>query len=113
MEPRLPTQLWVKARLALWNQQGYPAVLRRRGDDHGGTIIICVDRCNGTSILLGQRRDFSGAIQWAALGSGEAMAAIEETEYLERATKIDRDIWVLGVEAARDWPPLDEPVVQL
>lgn len=110
MEPRLPTQLWVKARLALWNQQGYAAVLRRRGDDHGGTIIICVDRCDGTSILLGQRRDFNGAIEWAALGSGAVMTVEQETAYLEHATKTDRDIWVLGVEAPRDWPPLEEPV---
>ncbi|MEM7568506.1 MAG: DUF1491 family protein [Pseudomonadota bacterium] len=110
MDARLPTQLWVKARLALWNKTGFPAVLRRRGDQYGGTIILCVDRLDGTADVLGQQRSIEGVLSWVRLGAGTPMTSEEERAYIERAAARDRDVWVIGVEALSGWPPLDEPV---
>lgn len=110
MHARLPAKLWVKARLALWNKLGYPAVLRRRGDSHGGSIIISVDRCNGDHILLGQQRALDDTLTWIGLGSGKPLNALDEQAYLDRAIQRDRDIWIIGVEVISGWPPLDEPV---
>lgn len=109
-DTRLPTHLWTSALLRQWNAEGFPAVLLTRGDRNGGSVIICVDRCNGRSILLGERRDLDGNRQWMGLGSGQEIPAEEEATYLEKARKRDRDLWVLSVECAAGWPPLNAPL---
>ena len=111
MDARLPTKMWVSARLNQWNAAGYPAVLRRRGDPDGGTVIIIVDRCDGHAVLLGQRRDLDGKLFWEPLGTGDAMGLEDQASYLERALKRDRDVWLVAVDVTDGWPPLHEPVI--
>lgn len=110
LQARLPTHLWTAALLRQWNGEGFPAVLLTRGDKIGGSVIISVDRCNGRSILLGEQRDIDGNRMWIALGSGQEIDALEEATYLEKARKRDRDLWVLSVECAAGWPPLNAPL---
>lgn len=109
-EARLPTHLRASALLRQWNMDGMPGVMRQRGDDIAGTMIIAVDRCNRTSILLGEQRDLDGKRTWVALGSGGALGQEEEQAYLTKAISRDRDLWVLGVECRSGWPELDGPL---
>lgn len=109
-DARLPTHLWANALVRQWNGEGYPSVLRRRGDKTAGTVIIAIDRCDGTAVLLGERRDLDGARQWMALGAGPSLTSQEEQDYLEKAIRRDRDVWILGVECAQGWPPLNAPL---
>lgn len=109
-DARLPTHVWASALVRQWNGEGYAAVLLRRGDLIGGSVIIVIDRCDRTSFLLGERRDIDGKRFWMALGSGTAIPPEEEHAYLEKAIKRDRDVWILGVECKSGWPPLNSPL---
>lgn len=109
-EARLPTHLWAGALVRQWNSEGYPGVLRRRGDQVAGTVIIAIDRCDGTAFLLGERRDLDGKRLWMALGAGGNLTQEQEQAYLEKAISRDRDVWILGVECAQGWPPLNAPL---
>ncbi|MEM6683500.1 MAG: DUF1491 family protein [Pseudomonadota bacterium] len=107
---RLPTHIWASGLIRQWNQEGYPAVLQRRGDKTGGSVIIQIDRCDGHITLLGERRDMSGQRIWMALGRDLIVSAQDAAAYLEKAVKQDRDVWVLSVESQTDWPPLNAPL---
>jgi len=51
-----------------------------------------------------------GARVWMRLGSGAAVNALEEADYLDKAIRRDRDVWILCVECKAGWPPLNAPL---
>ena len=53
MSARLRSDFWVAAYLRRCNGANRPAVLRRRGGDEAGAILIKVDRLDGTASLFG------------------------------------------------------------
>jgi len=97
-EPRLRTELWVKAQLRLCDQAMLPAFVRRRGDPDAGAVIVKLDRMDGTSEVFVQARAGDGSRAWTR-GSGEGVVLDAEAEaYIQRQLSFDPDIWVLEVE---------------
>ena len=47
-EPRLKTDLWIRAQIRLCDTQLIPAVIARRGDSDAGQVMIKRNRMDGT-----------------------------------------------------------------
>ncbi len=97
-DDRIPTELWVKAHLRRLSAQAVPAFVLRRGDPHGGTVILKVNRLGTGCRVLTRSRDLDGALCWMRAFGGEVVAEAEADAYIARQTARDRDLWVLEVE---------------
>ncbi len=95
---RIATELWVKAHLRRLTAQGVPAVVARRGDPHGGMVILKVNRLDLGCRVLTQTRDLDGVLCWLAALDGRLVAEPEADEYIARQTARDPDLWVIEVE---------------
>lgn len=97
-EGRIPTELWVKAHLRRLSAQGAPAVVVRRGDPHGGMVILKVNRLAEGCRVLAQTRDLDGVLCWLAAFDGRLVSESEADDYIARQTARDPDLWIIEVE---------------
>lgn len=97
-DARIPTKLWVSAHLRRLSAQGVPAVVARRGDPHGGMVILKVNRLEHGCRVLVQTRDLDGALSWLPALDGKAVPEADADAYIARQTGYDPDLWVVEVE---------------
>ena len=97
-DARIPTDLWVKAHLRRLTAQGVPAVVARRGDPHGGMVILKVNRLERGCRVLAQTRDLDGVLCWLPALNGELVSEADADAYIARQTARDPDLWVVEVE---------------
>ena len=88
-----------------------PAMVRRRGDDDAGSILIIVDRLDGTAYVLSQIRDADGVRNWLKVTGDVPVPYSESESYIQRRTCTDPDIWVLEIEDRKGTYIPDAPVV--
>ncbi len=110
-EPRLKTELWVKAQLRLCDCLMLPVAVVRRGDKDAGQVLIKRNRLDGGGDLLARSFDASGARVWMVVVQGPEA---ECDAYIAREVEIDSDLWVLEVEDPNGGylPDGQEPVWQ-
>ncbi len=96
---RIPTELWVKAHLRRLSATGMPAVVARRGDPHGGMVILKVNRLDRGCRVLVQTRDLDGVLCWMPALKGELVPEADADDYITRQTARDPDLWVVEVES--------------
>lgn len=107
-DPRLPTNLWVQAGLALCSGRGVPAVVSHRGDPHTGVVLVRISTLNGRARLLTQQRDLDGALKWVdALPADPAPEEMAADDYIRRARSRDPDLWVVEIEDRTGTNPFD------
>jgi len=97
-EGRIPTELWIKAHLRRLAVEGVPAVVGRRGDPHGGMVILQVTRLELGCRVLTQTRDLDGVLCWLPALDGRLVPEPEADDYIARQTSRDPDLWVVEVE---------------
>ncbi len=95
---RIPTELWIKAHLRRLTAAAVPAVVARRGDPHGGMVILKVNRLDLGCRVLAQTRDLDGVLCWLAALDGNLVTEPEADEYIARQTARDPDLWVIEIE---------------
>lgn len=110
MSDRLAADLWVKAYIRRCFVAGRPAMLRRRGDAHGGTVLIKVNLLDGRAKILSPSFDGEGGRLWLSALGAEPVSDTEAEAYAEKRLARDPDIWLIELEAADGDPLLDEPV---
>ena len=96
---RIPTELWVKAHLRRLSATGAPVVVARRGDPHGGMVILKVNRLDLGCRVLVQTRDLDGVLCWMPALKGDLVPEADADDYITRQTARDPDLWVVEVEA--------------
>ena len=108
--PRLKTDIWAAALLRRWNQHtAVVATLVRRGDADAGTVLLKINRLDGTATVLSQTVNADGNRAWLR-GTGAAPVADAEA-YIQRQRKRDPDLWVIEIEDRRGLFAPDEPVI--
>ncbi len=100
MDDRLPTELWLMARLRALSAQGMAAYVARKGARAAGTVIVkSIARGKGCRLYT-QSRDMEGRPAWLALHEGAFVEESKADDYLARAAARDPDVWVVEVEEA-------------
>lgn len=98
-EPRVKSELWVKAQLRLCDMAFLPAVVARRGDPDAGLVLIKVNRLGRGCELLGRRFNDDGERVWTVIAGGlEPDAEPSCDAYIARELQIDTDLWVIEIE---------------
>jgi hypothetical protein len=107
-EPRLKSELWIKAQLRLCDLNCMPAVIARRGDADAGQILIKVMKSHTNGELLARRFDAQGRRAWMILVQGTESDC---DAYIAREADTDPDLWVLEIEDRRGMykPDGEEP----
>jgi hypothetical protein len=106
---QIDTSIWVYALIRRANLGGAFATVGRRGDARGGAVLVkLVNRRAGEARLLAEATRGDGERFWMQpiLSSNEA----DLDAYIERASRIDPDVWVVEIDDPEGRHFLVEPV---
>ena len=110
MTPRVKAEFWVKAHLRRVEIAGAQAFIARRGDADAGSVLIVVNRLDGSSqLLVSATRQADERVWLSVTGADPAPDAAVRSE-IERRVARDPDLWVLEIEDKAGRAFLDEPI---
>jgi len=105
----LSTDIWVGALLRRAEQGGAFAVVARKGDSRAGAVLVKIlNRSAGTSRLLAEATRMDGEQVW--MEPARSNQEPELDRYIERAVRIDPDLWVVEIDDRDGRHFLTEPV---
>ncbi|MBR71756.1 MAG: hypothetical protein CMM30_02295 [Rhodospirillaceae bacterium] len=111
LEPKIKSEIRVKALIKQCDIEMIPVVLLHRGDIDAGAVLLKINLMDGQCILLSQTRDISGKLVWMrTLGEGHFMES-KVDEYIKHQLNIDQDLWVLEIEDRKGLYTPTEPVI--
>ena len=93
----LSTDIWVSALIRRAELAGAFAVVARKGDPRAGAVLVKVlDRRAGTARLYAEATRGDGERVWMQPVPSDAEAELDA--YVERARRIDPDLWVVEID---------------
>jgi hypothetical protein len=92
------------------NDEGIPAVVARKGEAKGGTLLLKLNLLEQGCRVLSQARDIDGVLGWLAAFDGALVPEAEADSYIARATGRDPDLWVVEIEHRDGWHPFEGEV---
>ena len=105
----LSTDIWVGALIRRAEMGGGFATVVRKGDPRAGAVLVkAVDRGKGQARLYAEATRSDGERVW--MRPARAEDGRELDSYVERAVRVDPDLWVVEVEDAEGRHFLTEPV---
>ncbi len=106
-DDRLKAEIWIMAHVRRCNDEGIPAIVVRRGDARGGSLVLKINQFGQGCRVLSQTVDMDGARGWIAAFKGERVPEKEADAYIARAMDRDPDIWVVEIESPDGWHPFE------
>jgi hypothetical protein len=97
-DERLSSDVWIMAQVRRCNDSGITAMVLRKGEAKGGTLLVKINQFAEGCRVLSQARDIDGKLGWLAAFKGACVAEPEADEYIARAAARDPDLWVVEVE---------------
>ena len=82
----------------------------RRGDDQAGTVLVKVNRLDGTCTVYAPSWGLDGTRQWLKSTGEIPVAEAGADAYIERQRAVDPDLWVIEIEDRAGRHFLVEPV---
>jgi hypothetical protein len=105
----LSTDFWVGALIRRAELGGAFATVVRKGDPRAGAVLVkTFSRLEGVSRLYAEAVRGDGERVWMAPISSEQEPDLDR--YIERAARIDPDLWVVEIEDREGRHFLTEPV---
>jgi hypothetical protein len=105
----LATDIWVGALIRRAEQAGAFAVVARKGDVRAGAVLVKVlHRAEGSTRLYSEATRMDGQQVWMQPAASDQEPDIDR--YIERAIRIDPDVWVVEIEDREGRHFLTEPV---
>ncbi len=105
----LSTDIWVAALIRRAELAGAFATVLRKGDDRaGGVIVKVLDRRAGKARLYAEAARGDGDRVWMRPIQAEDEQALDA--YLERAARVDPDVWAVEIDDTAGRHFLTEPV---
>ncbi len=106
---QLSSDLWVYALIRRVQLAGSVATVARKGDARGGAVLVkTFDSRTRVTRLYAEAVSGDGESVWMRPIAGETEAEVDA--YIQRAVRIDPDLWVVEVEDADGGRFLTEPV---
>lgn len=98
MTPRLPAHLEIGALIRLAESQSGTGMVLSKGERDAGTILLVI-MCRGQDAELYERMpQLDGSRTFVCTKSQDSEKPFEFSEYLNRRSQQDPDIWVLEVD---------------
>jgi hypothetical protein len=110
-EPRLKTEIWVKAQIRQCDVAFIPAMVVRRGDADAGQVLIKRNRLDGTFEVFARTVAPDGGAGWRRITGPEPVDEAAARSVIDRETGFDPDLWVLEIEDSGGKYELDGPLV--
>jgi hypothetical protein len=105
----LSTDIWVSALIRRAELGGAFGVVARKGDARAGSVLVKVlNRADGVTRLYAEATRMDGERVWM-----QPTASTDEPDldrYIERALRVDPDLWVVEIEDKQGRHFLVEPV---
>jgi hypothetical protein len=96
---QLSSDLWVYALIRRVQLAGSFATIVRKGDARGGAVLVkTLDRKTGLTALWAEAVGGEGESIWMRPVERDDEASVDT--YLDRAARIDPDIWIVEIEDA-------------
>jgi hypothetical protein len=106
-DARLPTHLWVSAKIRQCDQQMVPAYVRHKGERQGGALILKLDLFDKGCKVLTQARGLDGQLGWMSAFKEGLVSHEKAEDYITRSISRDPDAWVVEIEHAEGWHPFE------
>lgn len=107
----LATDLWVGALIRRAEAGGAFAVVARKGDPRSGAVLVkALNRGDKSARLYAEATRLDGETVWMQPAASGLEADLDR--YIERASRIDPDIWVVEIEDREGRHFLQERVEQ-
>ena len=97
-EARLKTGVLVQAGFRYCQQVLLAAVLRRRGDEDAGALLVKVSRLDGTAAVFARTPSLDGGLTWRRTTGDGWIAEADAEARLTREIDFDPDVWIVEVE---------------
>lgn len=111
-EPKLKAKLFVHAAIRRCGLEAIPVVVARKGDEDAGTVLVKVNRGNGTAEIYTQARDGEGRLGWLKATGPEPVDDTRAEAAIARARDVDWDLWVLEVDSRDGHVPFIDHVLR-
>lgn len=98
-EPKLKAKLFVHAAIRRCGLEAVPVVVAKKGDEDAGTILVKVNRGDGTAEIYTQARDGQGRLGWLKSTGPAPVEDARAEAAIARARDVDWDLWVLEVDS--------------
>lgn len=110
-EPKLKAKLYVHAAIRRCGIEAIPVVVARKGDEDAGTILVKVNRGDGTAEVYTQARDGGGRLGWLKSTGPAPVDDARAEAVIARARDVDYDLWVLEVDSRDGRVPFIDHVI--
>lgn len=98
LEPRLSSEVLVKALLRKSEIDGGFATVIRKGDRIAGAlIVICLEK-GGNPRLFEQMPNLNGSRSWQLIWPQDTDNKEDYSEYLSRRARYDPDLWLIELD---------------
>jgi hypothetical protein len=110
-EPKLKAKLFVHAAIRRCGLEAIPVVVAKKGDEDAGTVLVKVNRGDGTAEIYTQARDAQGRLGWLKSTGPDPVDDARAEAAVARARDIDWDLWVLEVDSRDGRVPFIDHVI--
>lgn len=102
----LPTDFMISAQIRTAAREGVPITIVRHGHDGCGTIVLKINRLDGTARVLTQVR-YGDEMVWSPVGKIDPMLDADAERAMIQQANMDPDAWLVEVEdkQGRIWFP--------
>ena len=102
----LPTEMMISAQRRIAAREGVPITVVRRGYNASGTILLKINRLDGTARVLSQVR-YDDELAWSPVSRTDPMDEKAAEAYLAKQADVDPDLWIIEIEdkQGRHWFP--------
>lgn len=105
--PRIPTHIWLEAKIRELSAAGKGVYVVHKGDVTGGMVLVKISGLNGTCRLLTRQRDIDDNLIWINALKTDSPDEKAADDYIRRAISIDPDLWVIECEDRQLQNPFD------
>ena len=99
-EGRLPASLEAAALMRRVETQGDFATMLKRGDPDRGSLLLVISSRGLHATCLERSLGPDGLYSWHRVGPGESSSSVEVSEFLQKRTRFDADLWLIELDIA-------------
>jgi len=103
----------VQACIRRGNAAGIPVVVVHKGDATRGSVLVKLNRLDGSCVVLAETQEMSGARAWIKGTGTEPVAEAAADDYIARNRKYDPDLWVIEIEDREGRLPFEATILAL